>query len=171
MEVLRCFVRINKKIKSLLSDFFIPKIEYSNTLIIYSPNGDSRHVKWFASIPPKTFFVEEFILDSKKKYKVWYPNQIFTRTTYEQAKELLNKKPLVPWLWIGSNENEEVSSKLDEFMVVGNIITLELLNDLFPSIIKFKYLCPSTLELQDFPISGIQIKEDDSFIKDFKKTS
>ena len=171
MEVLGCFIRINKKIKSLLSDFFIPKNEYSNTLIIYSPKGNSNHVKWFASVPPKTLFVEEFILDSNKRYKVWYPNQLFTRTSHEQAIKLLNKKPLVPWLWIGSSEDEEVSSKLHEFMVVGNIITLELLNDLFPSIMKFQYLCPLTLELQDFPISGIQIKEDDSFNENSKKTS
>jgi hypothetical protein len=171
MEVLGCFIRINKKIKSLLSDFFIPKNQYSNTLIIYSPKGNSNHVKWFASVPPKTLFVEEFILDSKKRYRVWYPNQLFTRTTYEQAIKLLNKKPLVPWLWIGSNEDQEISYKLNEFLVVGNIITLELLNDLFPSIMKFQYLCPSTLELQDFPISGIQIKEDDSFIENSKKTS
>jgi hypothetical protein len=171
MEVLGCFIRINKKIKSLLSDFFIPKNEYSNTLIIYSNNGNSNHVKWFASVPPKTLFVEEFILDCKKRYKVWYPNQLFTRTSYEQAIKLLNKKPLIPWLWIGSNEDEEVSSRLDEFMLVGNIITLELLNDLFPSIMKFQYLCPSTLELQDFPIDGIQIKEDDSFNENSKKTS
>jgi hypothetical protein len=171
MEVLGCFVRINKKIKSLLSDFFIPKNEYTNTLIIYSPKGNTNHIKWFASIPPKTLFVEEIFLNSKKKYRVWYPNQLFTRTTHEQAIKLLNKKPLVPWLWIGSCEDEEVSSRLDEFMVVGNIITLELLNDLFPSIMKFQYLCPSTLELQDFPISGIQIKEDDSFNENSKKTS
>ena len=74
-------------------------------------------------------------------------------------------------VYLTENEDEEVSSRLDEFMVVGNIITLELLNDLFPSIMGFKYLCPSTLELQDFPISGIQIKEDDSFNENSKKTS
>jgi hypothetical protein len=78
-------------------------------------------------------------LNSKKKYRVWYPNQLFTRTTHEQAIKLLNKKPLVPWLWIGSSEDEEVSSRLDEFMVVGNIITLELLNDLFPYDGKIRY--------------------------------
>ena len=171
MEVLRCFVRINKKIKSLLFDFFIPKNEDSNTLVVYGSKKEWEDMVWLSFVPKNTIFVEEIVINSKKICKIWNPDQLFVKTSKEKAYVMLNKKPFIPWLWIGSNENEEITNKLEEFMVVGNIITLELLKDLCPCINKFQYLCPSTLELQDFPIGGIQIKEDDSFNENSKKTS
>mgnify|MGYP000067460475 CR=1 FL=1 len=134
--------QMGAELKKNLRDFWWKSMVQMNQNIVGIDSAIFMHPSTWKASGHVDAFNDPLIdnKDSKKRYRVWYPNQLFTRTTHEQAIKLLNKKPLIPWLWIGSNEDEEVSSRLDEFMVVGNIITLELLNDLFPSIMKFQYL-------------------------------
>jgi hypothetical protein len=47
---------------------------------------------------------------------------------------------------------------MDDYIYPGNIITLELLKDLFPGTQRWVYIDPKTFEETEFPSKGIVIE-------------
>jgi hypothetical protein len=110
-----------------------------------------------------TIFIEKITFikndDFLHKYKIWYEEQLYMKLTLSQKKFLVKQKINCPWIWIGENDND-MTQVLEEFLLDGNKIKLELLNKLFPDIKKWSYVCSKTLEIKEFPVEGIQIKHD-----------
>ena len=83
----------------------------------------------------------------------------------EQEKiRILHSIPLKPWFWIGgatdtSPKMVDMTSSLEKFIVPGNTISLSLLIEVNPYIVRWRYLHPITLEEHDFPTKGITIKD------------
>jgi hypothetical protein len=133
---------------------------------------------WYSKIPVISGWSEEYIVDDSYvwietinynnvdthilKYKL---SDKFQITCYEDCMKIFSDKPKKPWIWIG--DKYDMTSKLEPYIVSGNHVTLGLLKVLFPYIKDWKYCCPKTLELLDFPSEGIII--DDTNNKTFKK--
>ena len=87
---------------------------------------------------------------------------------YEEAYQAIHNPPKKPWIWIGDEDGTDMTEELDAFIVDGNLITLDLLNVIFPDIKKWKY-CSRSFDILDFP-SEILIKND-THTKTSEKTS
>lgn len=89
-----------------------------------------------------------------KKYKISDGIEL----TYQEAYDVIHNSPKKPWIWIGDEDGTDMTEELSAFIVDGNVITLDLLNVLFPNINKWKY-CSRSFDILDFP-SEIIIKND-----------
>jgi hypothetical protein len=161
LEIMGCCVRINKKV----NDIFIDKNpKFENSLTIYSRHSYFEpKITWFASIPHHTFFVEEFKFSKeRKRYRIWKAHQLFSATSEDEARLLCDKSIKRPWLWIGSDEGFDMTEYIEQYLVVGNVITLQVLKSIVNDIHDWQYMCPKTFEMKEFPIDGIQIEENDS---------
>jgi len=87
-----------------------------------------------------------------KKYKIADGN----RSTVIEANNILNQRPVKPWVWIG--DDRDMTEEIEPFVVHGNKITLKILNLYFPSVKEWRY-CSKTLEMLDFPSEGIIIND------------
>lgn len=124
---------------------------------------------WKTIVPEKHIICERLILssptDDKTKYKIWYEGEM-SELTYEESLNIFNSKPKRPWIWIGDTKHNMLQT-LDEYLVIGNKITLELLQIINPEIKEWKYICSQTLDMLNFPSDGIIIY--DSIITKNKK--
>jgi hypothetical protein len=103
-----------------------------------------------------------------------YSNGRTKRRVFHQGGEKENKtevnysvfppSPPPPWFFIGSYESakglEDKTYEMDEYVYPGNVITLELLRELFPGTQRWVYIHPQTFEETDFPSEGIVIGND-----------
>jgi hypothetical protein len=155
LQVLGCCIRTKRYIKNLFQDEF----EYSSGLEILG----NKDALWITNVPKNSIFLEKITcrrVDERfYKYKVWYYDQLYMKPSMDLKKFLVNVKVESPWLWIGEGEID-MTNKLEEFILDGNVIRLELLNLKFPEIKNWSYLNSKTLELEVFPVEGIQIKHD-----------
>lgn len=73
--------------------------------------------------------------------------------------------PPPPWFFIGCYDSAESlqdkTCEMDEYVYPGNVITLELLQHLFPGTQRWVYIHPETFEETDFPSEGIVIEADE----------
>jgi hypothetical protein len=155
MQIIGCCVRTKRFIKNIYNSDY----EYSSSLEILG----NKDIGWIANVPKDTIFIEKITFikndDFLHKYKIWYEEQLYMKLTLSQKKFLVKQKINCPWIWIGENDND-MTQVLEEFLLDGNKIKLELLNKLFPDIKKWSYVCSKTLEIKEFPVEGIQIKHD-----------
>lgn len=104
-------------------------------------------------------YVCEYLFNDKsRKAVVQYEGE-------EIKKTLTMRKGKTPWVWIGDITTErEITSDLAKFIVAGNVIKYELLNQLmdFHVDTQIQYIDPVSLEFKDFPEDGIVIEADDS---------
>jgi hypothetical protein len=128
---------------------------------------------WYSKIPIISGWSEEYIIDDSYvwietinyntvdthilKYKL---SNRFEITSYEECMKIVFDTPKKPWIWIG--DQYDMSSKLEPYIVSGNHVTLGLLKALFPYVQEWKYCCPKTLDLLDFPSEGIIINDTNS---------
>ena len=120
----------------------------------------SDHLAWTLTIPEDTYLCETvsktYLGETVSKTKVWHCNDTFVRETEEKRLDRLIERPVYPWIWIGCGE-KDYTLQLAEYVVRGNLITLELLDELFHED-NWRYICSKTLETKDFPVDGIQIE-------------
>jgi len=73
--------------------------------------------------------------------------------------------PLPPWFFIGCYDSakslQDKTCEMDDYVYPGNVITLDLLQHLFPGTQRWVYIHPQTFEETDFPSEGIVIEQDD----------
>ena len=149
LNFLGCFVRLNKRWKSLFEDKEEPK--FVNTLTIY--DTADQHIVWHATVPRGTFFIEELKYKSEIKYRIWKENQMYIETSKEQALELMNMKLKQPWLWLGSYDGIDLTLYIQQYLLPGNTITLQILNSIVATKVEeWTYMCPETFEMKEFPI-------------------
>ena len=69
--------------------------------------------------------------------------------------------PPPPWFFIGCYDSakslQDKTGDMDDYIYPGNVITLELLQHLFPGTQRWVYIDPKTFEETDFPSEGIVI--------------
>jgi len=93
------------------------------------------------------------------KYRVTYSGQYYETLTQSDMIQLSFTDVQTPWLWIGEGD-QDMTEFVKPYILSGNTIRLELLEYINPSIKKWKYLDPLTLNEVDFPAAGITIKDD-----------
>jgi hypothetical protein len=121
--------------------------------------------KWEIIVPEDTIIAEEVTsvsLDDRiVRYKIWNAGERHIRLTKQECISILNAEVMTPWLWIGGEtvmgDIIDMTEKIEEYMVPGNKITLQLLDVLNSSICKWYYMSPKTLKEVDFPTDGIVI--------------
>jgi hypothetical protein len=73
--------------------------------------------------------------------------------------------PSPPWFFIGCYDSAESlqdrTCEMDDYVYPGNVITLALLQHLFPGTQRWVYIHPETFEETDFPSEGIVIEQDE----------
>jgi len=125
-------------------------------------------------VPPNLIIKERMELVSVDEYKVknklWYPGEKFHELSREEALDVFYSRPTKLWIWIGGEDNEaeimDMTEEVDEYLVEGNKINLQLLKRINPSIIKWTYYCSETFEIIDFPSEDIIIKNDSNIKED-----
>lgn len=108
-------------------------------------------------VPKDCVYVCEY-LDKEKKRKatVQYEGE-------QIRHDVSTRKGKTPWVWIGDITTErELTSELAKFIVHGNVIKYELLNQLmdFHVDTQIQYIDPVSLDFHDFPEEGIVIQAD-----------
>jgi hypothetical protein len=110
-------------------------------------------------VPKDCVYVCEYLFNDKsRKAIVQYEGEVMKKT-------LTMRKGKTPWIWIGDITAErELTSEMQKFIVHGNVIKYELLNQLMDFHIdtQIRYMDSTSLEFKDFPEDGIVIEEDDS---------
>ena len=140
---------------------------YRNSCTVLRLNHSEDFIQWKAIIPQNTILLEHVEHENRfgycEKYKVWYVGDEYVKPSKEECMRLLNTKVNVPWVYIGGEDSEghiiDVTTEISSYLISGNIIKLELLRFIEPSIVRWRYMDFSTLEEADFPVEGIQIKE------------
>jgi hypothetical protein len=139
------------------------------------PRGYSNRVKiigdtpltWYARVPEHCIVLDcienETCESYALKYKVWYHPEKYTKTSDSESIKLLNTKVKAPWVWIGGkdvdNKQIDATDMLSHYLLRNNLIKLELLEKLDPRIIEWSYMDYETLDIVNFPIEGILIRE------------
>ena len=94
------------------------------------------------------------------KYRIW--DKEARVLTKEELNRIFKEKVEAPWLSIGSQtifchfDNTEL---MDQYIVPGNRITLNFLEETYPYFYDWKYLDSQTFEEVDFPAEGITIND------------
>lgn len=94
------------------------------------------------------------------KYRIW--DKEARVLTNEELNQIFKEKVEAPWLSIGSQtifghfDNTEL---MEQYIVPGNTITLQFLEETYPYLYDWKYLDSETFEEVDFPAEGITIND------------
>jgi hypothetical protein len=115
-------------------------------------------LQWTVTVPEDTILCETvsrtYLGETITKTKVWHHEDVFVRDF--DRYERLDEKPKCPWIWIGSGETD-YTKEVSQYVVHGNLITLELLQEVFREI-DWSYICAESFDRKDFPVDGIQIE-------------
>lgn len=161
--------------KQILSLWYSKEPVIYQTVYYRSSSLDSG----FYTIPENITAVTEIksvsLTDQTVKYKIW-ENEV-EYLDKEELEQIMKEDVIDPWLWIGAStlfKDEDMTSTIQPFVVVGNKITLEMLEKFYPCHYKWKYLDTVTFKEVDFPVDGITIdatrvevpKEEDEKVED-----
>jgi hypothetical protein len=148
---------------------------YSDEELYYSRNIVKQliyphtEVTWKATVPENVILLEELTREVhgtiSRKCKVWYSGDQYSKPSSDEIAVLFETPIKTPWLWIGGHTFDgtvEKTSELQEFIVAGNMITLDLLSQIDNKIHTWIYLCPETFQQLEFPPKGIVILKDDT---------
>jgi hypothetical protein len=94
-----------------------------------------------------------------RKNKLWQ-NEPARFLNDDEINTIVTEKVEMPWLWIGAKYpfgESDMTQTLNEFVVSGNVITPELLEQAYPFHYSWSILDSATFKLVDFPGNGITI--------------
>ena len=94
------------------------------------------------------------------KYKIWKEFSILKPINNEETHSILTTTVDAPWLWVGAKYFGgvvDMTNSLKPYLVSGNILTPNLLTQIFPAHRNWVYLDPVTLKEVEFPAEGITI--------------
>ena len=151
--MLCCLLRLGRMIARYM---YTNEIRYSSNLKRLGTGVEP--LQWTVTVPEDTILCETvsrtYIGETVSKTKVWHADDVFVRDT--DRFERLDEKPKCPWIWIGSGETD-YTKQVSQYVVHGNLITLELLQEVFHEI-DWSYICAESFDKKDFPVDGIQIE-------------
>lgn len=155
-EILRYITIAINFVKACKRSFYVP----GDKMLEYYLSFDN--VEWSEHdtiVPKDCVYVSEYIFnDRTRKAIVQYEGE-----TIKNA--ISFKKGKAPWIWIGDVRTEtDLTHELAKFIVHGNVIKYELLNQLMDFHIdtQIQYIDPVSLDFCDFPEEGIVIHADGS---------
>jgi hypothetical protein len=115
-------------------------------------------LQWTVTVPEATILCETvsrtYLGETITKTKIWNSEDVYVRDS--ERYERLDEKPRCPWIWIGTGETD-YTKEVSQYVVHGNLITLELLQEVFREI-DWSYICAESFDKKDFPVDGIQIE-------------
>jgi hypothetical protein len=115
-------------------------------------------LQWTVTVPEDTILCETvsrtYLGETITKTKIWNSEDVYVRDS--ERYERLDEKPRCPWIWIGTGETD-YTKEVSQYVVHGNLITLELLQEVFREI-DWSYICAESFDKKDFPVDGIQIE-------------
>jgi hypothetical protein len=119
---------------------------FLSTDYVYSP--PFRNIP----IPEDTVYVEEWVQNGHKKFRVLYPGEEITDYEGDPFASVH-----APWIWVGNKETEhDVTKVFDKFLIPGNVIRKLLVDKLLDSE-KVIYIESKSFNELDFPGDGIVI--------------
>jgi hypothetical protein len=113
------------------------------------------------TVPQGAVYIEEWVRESTKKCVVRYAGDTIPRQWTESP---FAKHARTPWVWVGDRETEiDLTRTFNKFLVVGNRITVELVESLIRVTPKTKliYIQSGTFKELDFPGDGLTIEDYD----------
>jgi hypothetical protein len=114
-------------------------------------------LKWYTEVPQETILLELLENNNLLRYKIWYPGDLYSKSSDEEYTRMLNTPVKTPWVWIGG-DNFDGTNMLSHYLLTGNVIKLELLEKLEPSVKQWTYIDYETLDSVNFPVDGIVIE-------------
>ena len=128
----------------------------------YFLSDDDEFDEAYTRVPEGAVYIEEWVRDDIKKCRVLYEGDEIPNAWEDTP---FDKKAKLPWIWVGDIETEiDLTKTFNKFVVVGNRITLDLVQKLIQinEESKLRYIEFGTFEELEFPGEGITIKEDES---------
>jgi len=113
------------------------------------------------TVPQGAVYIEEWVRESTKKCVVRYAGDPIPRQWTESP---FAKHARTPWVWVGDRETEiDLTRTFNKFLVVGNRITVELVESLIRVTPKTRliYIQSGTFKELDFPGDGLTIEDYD----------
>ena len=151
--MLCCILRLGRMISNYM---YGDEMRYSGKLKRLGTGLEP--LQWTVTIPEDTILCETvsrtYLGETISKTKIWNSEDIYIREF--DRYERLDEKPKCPWIWIGSGETD-YTKEVSQYVVHGNLITLELLQEVFREI-DWSYICAESFDRKDFPVDGIQIE-------------
>ena len=153
-EILRYVTFAINMVQMCRRSFCSPGDKLLNYYLSYHGEEWTEHDK---IVPKDCVYVCEYVFyDMGRRALVQYEGE-------EIRKTISMRKGKAPWVWIGDITTErELTGELAKFIVHGNVIKYELLNQLMDFHIdtNIQYMDSTSLELKDFPEEGIVIEAD-----------
>jgi hypothetical protein len=104
-------------------------------------------------IPEDTVYVEEWVKDGIKKFRVLYEGEEITDYEGDAFAPVQT-----PWIWVGNKETEhDLTRVFDKFLVPGNVIRKILVDKLVDNE-KLMYIESKSFNELDFPGDGLVIQ-------------
>jgi hypothetical protein len=127
----------------------------------YFLGAESELPENMTHVPEGKVYIEEWIHNDTKKSVVRYAGEEIPSTW---AASPFAKHPKSPWIWVGDRETEiDLTRTFNKFLVVGNVIKLELVSKLIQvnERSNLLYIESGTFKELKFPGEGITIVEYD----------
>lgn len=127
----------------------------------YFLGDDSSGLETVTHVPEGKIYVEEWIQNDTKRCVVRYAGEEIPKTWTTSP---FAKHAKTPWVWVGDKETEiDLTRTFNKFLVVGNIIKMELVNKLIlvNQRSNLLYIESGTFKELKFPGDGITIVEYD----------
>ena len=124
----------------------------------YFLGTDSEVPETMTQVPEGKIYIEEWVQGDTKKSVVRYAGEEIKPTNP------LAKHAKTPWVWVGDRETEiDLTRTFNKFLVVGNVIKMELVNKLIQvnERSNLLYIESGTFKELKFPGDGITIVEYD----------
>lgn len=107
-------------------------------------------------VPDQCIYIEEWVRNGRKLCVIKYAGEIIP-TAWQQSPFEKNAK--CPWIWVGDRETEtDLTRAFNKFLIVGNVITDELIGHLTSAKDMF-YIESGTFKELKFPEEGLVIEE------------
>jgi len=155
--------RFRGLLRRILSFYYSKEPKIYSEVIVYNPNNVK--LDWHTIVPKDVIVVEKIqavsIDDRKVCYRVWNEGDEMCSLSSDDQMRYLRTGGALPWLWIGGDsffKSQDRTSVIEPYIVSGNKITKDLLNNIDSSITNWHYLDPATFKEVEFPDEGITIK-------------
>lgn len=125
----------------------------------YFLESSSESPDAFDRVPEGRVYIEEWVRNDTKRCVVRYAGEEIPKTWTTTP---FDTNPKTPWVWVGDRDTEiDLTRTFTRFLVVGNVITMELVEKLIQVTDRTQliYIETGTFKELKFPGDGITISE------------
>jgi len=127
----------------------------------YFLGAESESPSTFTHVPEGKIYIEEWVHGDTRRSVVRYAGEEIPKTWTSSP---LERHAKTPWVWVGDRETEiDLTRTFNKFLVVGNVIKMELVSSLIQvnQRSNLLYIETGTFKELKFPGDGITIVEYD----------